>query len=225
MKAPGVILLSITMAGAGFAGGYFLARKKYFTLADREVESVKRAQADHDEYLLAAYGVDVTKTKPDWKKAAAMTNKTEAKAPEKTDEKEIESTNNGNERPVNYAGIVSQYGKPGEKVVVNKPKEIVFRLLTEVELRQEENNPKQLYWHPDGILADEDGNPISNFASVVGPTKVWLKQLQRDSFVYVKNDKTGEVFEIDQSENNWSELASKEQKKSLLDISGENDDD
>lgn len=234
MRTSGAILLAMVFGGAGFASGYLVSRQKYYKLADKEVQSMKDMIPEHDANLLAAYGVDPEKVKPDYKLKPRYSQKTsatitpEVMVNEHKDriEEELKS------KPLNktnYANIAKQYQsqeiempRQGDRLIKKSPE---CEIISEDTANLADEYPTDVIYYTDGIFADIDDNAITNANYLIGNLNVVLEELKVSSVVYVRNLSTKQIFCIQKSERKWREIASDEQKKAILDLDRESDVD
>lgn len=234
MRTSGAILLAMVFGGAGFAAGYLVSRQKYYNLADKEVQSMKDMIPEHDANLLAAYGVDTTKVKPDYKLKPQYTQKTsatitpEVMVSEHKDriEEELKS------KPLNktnYANIAKQYqsqeNEMPKKVTTLTKKLPSCEIISEDTANLADEYPTDIIFYTDGIFADIDDNAVTNASHLIGDLTMVLEELKVSGVVYVRNLSTKQIFCIQKSERKWREIASDEQKKAILDLDRESDVD
>lgn len=212
-------ITSVLFGGGGFALGYFIARKKYFDLADKEVESMKAKQKEHDEWLLKKHGVK-KETMPKPNSSSMITPNTI-----KPGEDRLEKENKAAESEyVNYSKLAGKYsGKEESQQPVHDDN---IYIITGIEFNESDYSYETLRYYPDeGIVTDLEGNPISAFQSLVGPINLWSKSFNDNKTVYVRNRSMKMDYEILETTNvTWSETASEVQKDNVISV-GETDDD
>lgn len=179
-------LLVIISASFGVAGGYYLGKRKYLSMADKEIESVKKMYEKH--YSNEKPVVQALKEEP----------------------KEVAKNDNANEDETlvkykNYAGL---YGdnkeiaspirsiKTPEQKNNKKVKKNNFHVISPEEYRDFEGEIITLIYYSDKVLADNDGNVIHNINEVIGPEALSTFGRYEDDCVYVKDDEQNVVYEI-----------------------------
>lgn len=222
-------LTAISFGGIGGLAGYLIARKKFFDLADREVESIKAKQAEHDKYLLGLYGIklDVNDEKPPLPTSTATVTPNTVKPSADRLEKE-KAAREDKAAFVDYSKIANNYSKPeGGSQRSNTPvsNNSDIYVITPDEFNESDYSYQTLLYYPDGHVSDNDGNLVSNFVELIGNIDLWCGYFDNLDAVYVRNDRTGTDYEILRQSNAWTDIASPDQKAASLNVSGKNEDD
>lgn len=183
-------------AGGGFAGGYYLAKSKEKERSDKEIASIR--------------GMYLT-----YMKEKAAEEKVE-KGPEESlgENKPQEIPETDDKKYVDYA---SAYGDPketkeetpigsGNKKSVKKEEPVPPKVeqpvnngpyvISPTDFKTSDYEVQTLHYYSDKVLADDDGNIISNVVQVIGPEALDSFGIYSDTTVYVRDDKAEVDYEI-----------------------------
>jgi len=189
-------LLVVAAAGLGSLCGYHYGKNKYLTMADREIESVKKA---YEKHFKNPQNKSVEKDAP--VDLLPNTNNDNLADPYVNKEKNSEAM----VKYKNYAGL---YGNNGEVVTPNRSidepvkhkKPIIkknnIHVISPEEYRDFEGEIITLIYYSDKVLSDGDGNVIHNINEVIGPEALSTFGRYEDDCVYVKDDEKNIVYEI-----------------------------
>lgn len=170
----------------GFAGGLFLAKKKYEDIADKEVESVKKSLTDFYE------------TKKGITKSKKTNNTIDGKV--KNDKNEEPSQTKTVEKYTDYS---KPYRSPDDKRVIdvkNNGQREYGRsnpyVISPHDFEVSSNKTVTLWYSDDNVLYDDDGNEIRHYADMIGEDALSHFGEYEDDSVYVRNDVQGIDYEI-----------------------------
>lgn len=219
--------LLVTLCAVGFGGiggviGYAIARKKYFDLADREVESIKAKQKEHDEHLLKLYGIDPEKNnvQPPKPSTATVTPNTVNPSADRLEREK--AIRDGNAAIIDYSKITKNYSNNEGGSQSNKD----IYIITPDEFDESDYNCQTLrFYMKDAMITDDDNNIFSNFTEFIGPMDLWYDYFRSCDAVYVRNDRVAIDYEILKEPNAWKDVASPAQKAASLNLSGDDEDD
>ena len=213
-------VFGIIAFAAGAAGGYFtgrhLAKKKYESLADREVESVKEAltdlYTDRIEKLEAL--LDEKESKEDPEIPSIGTVKKKRKNTVKIDDN---NTPLDQEGYTDYAGL---YGTPGvserisgnpdgilhinNKEETNNP---MIYMISPEEFNESDNQIMTLFYYKDRVLSDDDFNIVDDVEGTIGPDALTMFGIHDEDCVYIRNDEHGIDYEILLDEREYGKIA------------------
>lgn len=203
MKHDLIIFSSLSLI-SGFFGGYFLSKKKYESLADREVASVKKS--------LEAHYNSVNDNEP--KYDIDNTKKEDIKKEPKKDEKKVKRSKIKNiapveETPINdkYKDYSSQYRS--KNIEKEAGDDIEPYVITPEEFNQSDYDSKTLFYYKDKVLTDDDYNIISNYESLIGIGTLSQIGIYETDSVYVRNDKLKIDYEILSDEREYYKISQK----------------
>lgn len=218
-KIVATLLGCIFGAGIGGLTGYKLAQKKYYKLADKEVAQVRahyeKIVAEHRKTIqdLCYANKQITKgfdIKIDEKQLEPK--KKETKGKKKLPDNQVSSIKKPDEEDVKkqYVDYTKMY-KTESKEERTEPEEVRPDLLKEAKT---ENNPIEiiapeeygdhfynyfkdtLYYYSDGVLADEQDNPIIDIANTVGNEALFSFGRYEEDRVCVRNHLKEQDYEI-----------------------------
>lgn len=175
----------------GAIAGYFFAKNKYQELADKEIESVKKVYEDH------------FKKNSDTK---VINNEKPVDKAAESDEKVYTDYTNmykgGNATEELPPEILK--GKDPKKPSVTTGKKPPY-IIDGLQLGELEGyTVADLFYYADKVLADQDGNIVSNINGTIGPDA--LKKFVGDcDAVYVRNEDHQVDYEILLSDKNYAD--------------------
>lgn len=221
-----VTLTGSIFAVAGFVAGWFASKYKYKKQASIEIESIKKSQDAHEEWLLKFYGVDKAKIKLEGEKTTTpklmQEENKDTGSDVRLDGRKIKYHNQLPEEPLpptkeeveEYHNKVNHYNETqtGDKL-------LPVRLISEQEYEESSNTYQQLYYYNDGVIADTDNNRVNNFVKLIGPMELWSKKFDRrlkKPVVYVRNEETEIDYEILYCDQAWEDVATPSQKAAAL---------
>lgn len=173
---------------AGTIAGYFYSKNKYLTMAETEIESVKKVYEKHFSENTLNKDVQIIPEKPNVK------NKISAP-----------SLNSEKDNYKNYARMYSgdpenpKIGSVQTTIKTEKPHKAPIKtpyIITPDEYQLSDYEAETLIWYSDKILADSDGNIIHNINEVVGPEALSTFGRYLDDTVYVRDDSKKIDYEI-----------------------------
>lgn len=210
------VVVATTLLGTagGFALGWLVAKKKYEGLADREVESVKKAFEEHYQQHTLVNADDIkygtkqmvpTNGKDDNSPldATSIDTKTTGSSNKKSNGK---SKSNKTLSPTEKKYV--DYGKPyrsdsvDAKIVDKEPVSSFGKIKNPYVISPGEYNSSSYatktykYYSVDGVIADEDDCIVKNYEEFIGPSALMhIGDYEPDS-VYIRNDKEQIDYEI-----------------------------
>jgi len=194
-----IFIISGSLFGAlgGFIG-YFISKKKYLALADKEIASMKSMQKQHDENILKLHGIKV------------QTIKKEEKSETKTPKQAKKNKNT-------YTDYTHEYA-PKDKEPRIYASRSGITLIDETTFAESDNNYQSLqYYSEDKVVADMDDNCISQYLNLIGPAELWETALKLDGrAVYIRNENSEMDYEILYKDDKWSDVATPTQKSAAL---------
>lgn len=219
------VLTAIGFGGAGYVAGYLVSRKKFFKLADIEVASVLSKQQEHDENLLKEYGIDRSKIKKLPKRTIATVTPDMVKPGQ--DRLQVENEIQNKTAIKDYSKIAQQYSSGNEGASRKSSNDNNHMLISDVAFGESELSCETLYYHTDGVIADNEGNLITNYEDLIGNRSLWEKSFKSGEVdaVYVRDLVNGIDYEILREETAWIDIANPAQKAAALDIGDSADDD
>lgn len=211
-----IIFGSLFSALGGFVG-YFISKKKYLAIADKEIASMKSVQKQHDENLLKLYGV-----KPEIKKKSKPEPRTELT-------QEAKKPLAPNKIKQKYVDYTHEYApNNGEKNPSAFEKKTGIILISESTFAESDFNYQSLqYYDQDKVVADMDDNCILQYLDLIGPSELWEKELKLDGqAVYIRNENSEMDYELLYKNDKWSDAATPTQKSAaLLELNSNQDED
>lgn len=201
-----IFIISATLFGAaGTVAGYLIAKKKYLAVADREIESMKSVQKQHDENILKLYGI----------KQEPIKKETKTEKPKTKPVDSVLSPKKNNQKYVDYTHEYAP-GEHSRESPVRSTSGVY--LISETAFAESEYNYQSLqYYDEDKVVADMDDNYIANYLKLIGPAELWEKELKLDGkAIYIRNDNTEMDYEILYENDRWSDIASPSQKSAAL---------
>lgn len=214
MKNISITILFSSLFGiAGGFLGYFISKKKYLTLADKEIESMKKHQKEHDEYILKLYGInDKVQDKPTKETSKLLEGK--GKPKKLQGEKPELSDAELQKKVIKNTKTIVDYTKPYAPTSENLDIHIISDQLFD---ESTYNYQSVQFYAGDSIIADMDDNCIKNYAELIGPVNVWINELTGNGHaVYVRNENTEMDYEILYNEDKWENVASPSQKAAMF---------
>lgn len=193
-----VILSGLLCGTVGGFIGYFIAKKKYRALAEKEIKSVKEHMKFVEEYVTMSRDceedVDIITTddKTEYTKHALKY------APDNTTETPL-----------------------------RKPTSMIY-LITEDEFNESDVSFQTLqYYEGDGVVADMDDNCIRNFRELLGSDDEWVRKLlTNQDGVFIRNEIQEMDFAINLCQGKWANVASPSQRATLLsEVNPDNEND
>lgn len=175
-------------AATGIVAGYFYSKNKYLSMAETEIESVRKVYEKHFSENTANKDVPVILEKPVDKKPipAPLLD------PKKEDYKKYAGMYSGDpEKP--------KIGSVKSTIKTEKPHKTPVKIpyvITPDEYQLSDYETETLIWYSDKILADSDGNIIHNINEVVGPEALSTFGRYLDDTVYVRDDSKKIDYEI-----------------------------
>lgn len=179
-------ILCVGCFGAGFGAGYFVSKKVIQNKADKEVESIKKLYS---------------KEKPI------------AKEPkQKKEVKKVNKVENNNPKEYNdYAGAFKNEVK--ESLPIKELKKVpsiseitnnkIYRISAE-EYKDGIYDAQTLYFYSDGVVADDDFNPIYEVGELLGTCLPKLDD--NDEEVFIRNEDKEIDFEIIKDERKFYDI-------------------
>lgn len=211
MSTKSFILSSLCFllgAAGGAVGGYYYSKNKFLTIADKEIESVRKVYEKHFE-----------------------NNNTS----ELTQPKEEKNTQTGTKTPQekDYNNYVKMYGGSGDKKpnvtptrsieapkessTVKKTKNNNIYVISPEQYQDSEYDAESLIWYSDKVLTDSDGNVIHDINSLIGPEALSTFGRYEDDVVYVRDDNKHIDYEIIWDARKYSSVHNLEGSKVPLD--------
>lgn len=193
------VLIFVFGAIAGATGAYFYTKKKYESLIDEEIESVK------EEYNKELKGKieEIKESLMSSEKIAPDTNKTNKELAEKAKnkpapgkvikeeyEKEVVRYNDySKDDSENFEAIVddSLIGINGSAPIVISPDEFG---------EDETYDKVSLYYYSNGIIADENDEEVEDVDGLIGYSSLETFGEYEDDSVHVRNDGNKTYYEI-----------------------------
>lgn len=211
------IIGAILGAAAGFASGYFAVKGKFQKYADDQIESMKAAQKDHDEFIKKLYS-DGKEVKSDTIEPSkpAVSNVSDILQPSPNgDYYDYVHPNMGLNNPTRKKERASEY-------------EPDVDYLDEDEFADSDLDTVTLYYYADGVFADEDGNVVGNLYDHCGLIVDIENSLDgtHGDCVHIRNNTENIVYEILLSQKRWyDEVATPTQRASVIRPVRDHDDD
>ena len=186
------VLLLISGIGLGFVGGYLLgsklSKKKYKNLADKEVESVKKAFEEHFGSI-----VDVSKDKKKniSEKEAIITSKINTLKDQQTKKQEKQ----------NYVDYSKKYRSPEVDAKIAEEKEPQFGnlkpyVISPLDFSSSTYKTETLYYYEDNVLSGSDGIKIENVEKLLSNEALSSFGKYEEDCVYVRDDELQIDYEI-----------------------------
>lgn len=176
----------------GFVGGYYYTKNKYLSLAEKEIDSVRKVYEKHFA------------NEPQIKQPTALEN------PQTINNtiQEAKASDNDKKTYQNYAGM---YGgeRPAKKHGSNKSTPYV---ISPTEFSESEYEAITLFYYSDKVLADMDGNIIHNINELIGPEALSTfgrytdEEHDYDNVVYVRDDNKKVDYEISWDVRKYSDV-------------------
>lgn len=181
MKKMTNFLIFLTGAVAGAAGAWYFLKERYETFAEEEIASVKEAYAAREEAV-----------KNDGEETPERPSVGTQQPPEKPDlmgyAKKLQE-----EGYVDYASTVVEKKPPARKEEQEVVKPYV---ISPDDFGEKEGYPQvSLTYFADGVITDEDDEPIDNPEEIIGDALDHFGEYARDA-VFVRNDARKCDYEI-----------------------------
>ena len=185
MNARRFILSTITIlfsGGIGFACGYYFTKNKFQTLADKEIESVKKVYEKH--FL----------NNNEKKEELIIDNKKPLVKQEGIYNKEYRRTEDVNKKDI----------LKGKNIIAPVP-----YVIEDYQYGEDDDYEQQsLTYYSDGVLVDDEEQIIKNVVDVIGLEGMnELKKLDAEnSMLYIRDERYKKEYDICYSENTYSEI-------------------
>lgn len=189
----------LASAGAGFALGNYILKKKYEEKADAEVESVKR--------FYETYYQKPVEEKP------VKEEKVEEKPSEPVKEKK-EKKKKDKDNTVDYANLYkpSRSSKKSDPSILeeihaeNLTKDIPY-VISPQDFNESPYEAQTLFYYADGVLSDDDYNYIGDVFGNIGPDALDKFGMYEEDCVYVRNDRLKIDYEILKDERRYCDIS------------------
>lgn len=183
------VLTVPAFAGAYFAG-YFVAKKKYEKLADKEVADVKEKLNKYYEGKEAPSKDDKTKCKKEEKKVE-ITRKSSIERNQTTEEKYFNYA-----KPYMTETVANKVEAEKEATKKDKKGNTPY-VISMADYENSNYIAKSLYYYlPDNLFTDSDGRHIDNPEEIVGASAMQEVLKEENDTVYVRNERLEADFEI-----------------------------
>ena len=195
------VIFSLLGSGVGIAGGYFLAKKKYEKLADKECESlIKKLENQTKEQI-----------NPE-KKTESKDIKKKKLNDSLIDKKSYDlgaTTNKGS--VLDYSRIYRSNNDIEEKPEKDLDIDKYVSLITSSEFVQAIDNAQDtLMYYSDGVLSDDSYNEITNVKDYIGNLNLFELFTNTESdAIYIRNSYLKKDFEIIFDERSFKDLVGK----------------
>lgn len=217
MSTKSFILSSLCFllgAAGGAVGGYYYSKNKFLTIADKEIESVRKVYEKHFE------------------------NNNTNESIELKEEKNLQNIQIGTKTPQekdynNYVKYVKMYGGSDDKKpsvtptrsiaapkgasTVKKTKNNNIYVISPEQYQDSEYDAESLIYYSDKVLTDSDGNVIHDINSLIGPEALSTFGRYEDDVVYVRDDDKRIDYEIIWDARKYSSVHNLEGSKVPLD--------
>ena len=196
-------------AVGGFFGGYYLSKNKYLSMADKEIESVRKVYEKHFS------NKEENTSKPQEKKS--LENPVNSSI-DKKNYKNYAGLYNGDKD--NESDIISVIPEKsiGSPKAPKKPKlNKTPYVISPEEYRDSDYEAETLIYYSDKILADSDNNIIHNPNELIGPEALSTFGRYMDDTVYVRDDSKQLDYEIIWDSRKFSTVANLAGDKTLSD--------
>lgn len=172
----------------GAAIGYFYSKNKYLTMADKEIESVKKV---YQKYF------EAKPTKAETPSLNGPEQPTKSITPDDANKeyKKYAQAYGGNNTTPKIGTVRSTIKEENEKKQPVKTNPDIY-VITPEEFADSEYKSETLMYYADKVLADEDGNIIKNINEVIGPEALSTFGRYDDNVVYVRNETHKIDYEI-----------------------------
>lgn len=246
-KGTSIILSAIVFGGAGFASGYYFAKNKYLKVADKEIESMKKNQVEHDKWLKDFYSKPKTKSDlkdPNFGKGdnKSLLSTVTPKNVGKNDRLEYEKKYRGVKKEGLYEKIVGDYSPTDENKVpetkvkanIDSEPELAMEIDSRIEIISTDEFDSSsnccstiYYYEVDGKVTDTENNIISNYTSLIGSMDFWLEEFKnsKTDVIYIRNNENDIDYEVILLHEKWEDVATPSQKALALDIGDQSNDD
>ncbi len=211
-----IIGFVVSMLGGSAIGGfigYRLAKKRYERLADKEIESVKKAFLEMREREKAIV--------PDAHSIKGMMKERPKKEERSVDIPEIssEEIKDYHDYSKPYRTEIGDNRVPGTPSSKTKKKSSTPKgpyVISPEEFQESHYESKSLYYYTDKILADEYGKIIENPSMLIGAdTLTKFGQYEEDA-VFVRDDSLGIDYEVLLDERSYKKASSMMKPKDRL---------
>lgn len=187
-RAVKVILL-VPFLACSWAIGYFMAKKKYELLADKEVEDVKNKLLEHYNGQQKKDELVVDDAKCETKKVITQTSSIG-----KNEKTESQYFNYAKQYMTENVEKKVEAREEAEKKDNNKSEPYIISMS---EYENSDLVAKTLYYYTkEQALTDWDGRPIDFPNEVIGDAALREIEKQNSDTIYVRNDKLKADFEI-----------------------------
>lgn len=192
------VLILISGIGLGFVGGYFVgsrvSKKKYEDLADKEVESVKKAFEEHYQNNVSV---------PENNKAKEIKTKLNPIYDLKESNEKLDVADKHD-----YVDYSKKYRSPEVDAKLAEQKEPEFGnlkpyVVSPTDYSASSYKTETLYYYDDNILSDSDGAIIDDVEKRVGSEALMSFGKYEDDCVYVRDDELQTDYEILRMHENY----------------------
>lgn len=214
------LIVGVVAFALGGGTGYLVSTKvnvkKYQAQADKEIESVKESLKAYYEEKIAAL--------QNAKEVTEKAKKEAKKEPEKYDDKPKKKNKLMDRDSIDYEQLKEdkknyvQYVKPYSNdtaVKEGKPEEVATRicaptLITPEEFSEGDYATQTLHWYKDGVLCDDDFNPIADINGTIGIDALNSFGVFQEDAVYVRNDNHKIDYEVLLEDDEYNRVAPRE---------------
>lgn len=190
------ICLSLLACGVTGAAGFLLARKKYFKMADEKVDYFMKQQPEHDKKLLALYGINIDDAKRKVKKKQETKQSSIVITPSyvNADEDRLDKEKEYNEMTRDYNGISKEIHKVEH--TPNLPEDDIILINEDEWDMQTPYAREELIYYSDGVVTNENNEPIEDFADHIGKKSLWESKIKEEEVIYIRNNKRKTLYMI-----------------------------
>lgn len=196
-------------AAGGAVGGYYYSKNKFLTIADKEIESVRKVYEKHFENNNTN---ESTQLKEEKNTQIGIKNNPQ----EKDYNNYVEMYGGSDDKKANVTPTRSIAAPKGASTV-KKTKNNNIYVISPEQYRDSEYDAESLIYYSDKVLTDSDGNVIHDINSLVGPEALSTFGRYEDDVVYVRDDDKRVDYEIIWDARKYSSVHNLEGSKVPLD--------
>lgn len=221
-KTSVTIVSGIIFGGIGFASGYLFSKNKFLKLADKEIDSMKNMQKEHDDWIRNFYSKNnesKEEKKSSKKEQIHLATITPSAVGPGIDRLDYEKKYRGVKKVNEILEKEEYIEKPEINNVIEHEDSLAVRFMTVDEFDMSSNSCTTIYYYEkDGYVTDSSNNPIANYEDVIGPIDYWKSKFDKTDVIYLTNDEEEIDYELILLHEAWKDNASPSQKAMALDV-------
>ncbi len=214
MSTKSFILSSLCFllgAAGGAVGGYYYSKNKFLTIADKEIESVRKVYEKHFENNNTSESIELKEEKN------LQNIQIGTKTPQEKDYNNYVKMYGGSDDKKPNVTPTRSIASPKGASTVKKTKNNNIYVISPEQYQDSEYDAESLIYYSDKVLTDSDGNVIHDINSLIGPEALSTFGRYEDDVVYVRDDNKRIDYEIIWDARKYSSVHNLEGSKVPLD--------